>query len=532
MFSRLMQFIRQVIFRMVPYKSIETAERIESPLSQDMVRALDIWHDLYLDKAPWLKPTTVKSLNLPAFICSEIARQIILELKWDITGPAGPDGNIVENPRATFLKEEFSKVFRDLRGKLEQGCGAGGLTVKPIPADKHFYFDWATAWEFYPVAFTADGDLLDVIFWDFYRGNGYVYTRLERHTLVDGGVKITHRVFKTKNKDDLGVEVSLEEVPQWASLKPEAVVTTAEKQLFGWYRVAAANSVDINCPLGASVFARAVNTIKEADLQYSRLLWEFEGSELAVDVDVTALRPKTGEKGPDGRPRMELPALNERLFRGLDLGSDELYHVYSPAIRDTSITNGLNQIFARIEDQCGLARGTICDANTVVAKTATELRIVKQRSYATIADNQAALERCLRDVISAMDLYATIYGMAPPGEYQVNFVWDDSILTDTEQQMNERLALVSSGIMGKGEFREWYFSETAEQARAAIQAIRDEQMATASLEQMLPTARDEDEDEETPDDEDKDTPDDEDEDDPKGKEKPPAKKGKTPPKSK
>ena len=38
------------------------------------------------------------------------------------------------------------------------------------------------------------------------------------------------------------------------------------------------------------VYARAAELIKQADEQYSRLLWEFEGSELAIDADAIALK--------------------------------------------------------------------------------------------------------------------------------------------------------------------------------------------------------------------------------------------------
>ena len=169
-----------------------------------------------------------------------------------------------------------------------------------------------------------------------------------------------------------------------------------------------------------------------------------------------------------------------------------MYNVFSPTIRDTSLVNGLNQLLMRIEDQCGLARGTISDANTE-ARTATELRIVKQRSYATVADNQKALENCLKDVIRAMDVYATIYNLAPEGEYDVSFEWDDSIITDTEQQMNERMMLLNSGLISKAEFREWYFGETKEQAVAAVEAIAEEQAAEqmAGINSLLPRVPDE-----------------------------------------
>ena len=113
-----------------------------------------------------------------------------------------------------------------------------------------------------------------------------------------------------------------------------------------------------------------------------------------------------------------------------------------------------------------------------------ELRIVKQRSYATVSDNQTALENCLKDVIRAMDKYATVYKLAPEGEYDVSFEWDDSIITDTEQQMNERILLLTNGIISKAEFREWYFGETEAQAAAAIDGITAEQ--AAGMEQLLP----------------------------------------------
>ena len=475
---------------MIHYKNIETVEHVETPLSNEMANALDEWYNMYINKADWLKPDTVKSLNLPAFIASELARQIVLEMKWHITGKGEngetqtEGGEDIMNPRAEYLKAEFEKCITVLRQKLEQGCAAGGMVVKPYPKDGHIYFDWTMDWSLYPIAFDDDGNLADVIFKDVFYEGKTVYTRLERHTVDGQNVDVTQRAFKSDMRDAIGTEINLTEVSQWSQLKPEATVKNSGGQMFGWFKVAAANSIDVDSPMGASCFCKARDTIKEADLQYSRLLWEYEGSELAIDVDPTVLRPKRTEGGG-----LEMPKLNERLFRAVDAdkGDHDLYNVFSPAIRDGNLVNGLNQLFMRIEDQCGLARGTISDANTE-ARTATELRIIKQRSYATIADNQKALEHCLKDVIRAMDVYASLYNLAPEGEYDVSFEWDDSIITDTEQQLNERLMLLNADLMGKVEFRMWYFNETKDQATAAVKAIAEERAAEqlAGMEKLLP----------------------------------------------
>ena len=480
-FSRLIALIRQVIHKLIPYKNIESVERVETPLSNEMATALDLWYAMYINKSPWLKQDTVKSLNLPALISSEIARQITIEMKWNITGKSkeGSDEDVM-NPRAEYLKAEFEKLVRILRMKVEQGCAAGGMAIKPYRKGDHIYFDWIMDWSLYPIAFGDDGELTDVIFPDVYVDGKVYYTRLERHTLVGDDVKITQRVFKANQPDSIGTEVPLSEVEQWSTLQPEIMVRNCGGPLFGWYKVAAANSVDVDSPMGASVYCKAVDVIRETDTQYSRLMWEYEGSELAIDVDPTVLRPKKDGTG------VEMPRLKERLFRGVDRGQDDSYEVFSPTIRDASLVNGLNQNLMKVEDLCGLARGTLSDSN-VEARTATELRIVKQRSYSTVADNQKALEICLKDVIRVMDRYASIYGLAPEGEYEVSFEWDDSIITDTEQQLNERLVLLQNGIIGKAEFREWYFGETQSQAQAAIAALTEEQASQMmDLESLLP----------------------------------------------
>lgn len=475
---------------MLPYKNIEQAEHVDSSLSTEMANALDLWYQLYTDQAPWLdEEAGVYSMNLPAFISSELARQIVLEMKWNITGKdksgqtQDENGTDIMNPRAQYLKDEFEKLTTVLRQKLEQGCAAGGMIVKPYvnQEDKHIYFDWTMDWSFCPVAFDDDGRLLDVIIPDSFRDGKTTYTRLERHIVEGPNVRVTQKIYRSDSPDALGTEIQLDEngnnegngIPErWKNLRPELVVNNVDGPLFGWFKVAAANSVDTESPMGASVFAKAVSTIKQADMQYSRMIWEYEGSELAIDVDPAAF---VYQRNADGSQEGSTPKLKERLFRAVDVdkGDRDLYEPFSPAIRDASEINGLNQIEMKVENLCGLSRGTIADINSV-ERTATELKINKQRSYATVADNQKSLELCLKDVIRVMDKYATLYGLAPEGDYDVSFDWDDSIITDTDQQMNERMMLYNAGMIGKTEMREWYFGETKAQAQDAIDRITEE----------------------------------------------------------
>lgn len=477
----LFQQIRKALGMLIPYKNIEMVEGVRSPLSPEMIKALDDWYLMYLDQAPWLAlDSSIKSFGIPAFVASEIAREVTLELQWNITGTeVDSNGDMIDTPRSSYLRDEVKKLMSVLRTKTELGLAAGGVIIKPYVRRGHIFFDTCPDWEIYPLAFGEDNDLTDVIFPDTFTTGQHTYTRLERHTLTydsngEPQIRITQRAFKSAQNAFLGTEVSLNDVPKWAGITPEAIITGFDGMLFGWFKAAAANNVDPNSPMGASVYAKATKVIEECDRQYSRTLWEYKGGEMAIDVDPTVLKPRS-----DGKGGVDMPQLDRRLFRAVDAtmaSGEERYSVFAPELRDVSYRAGLSTLLQRVEDLCGLSRGTMTQLeHTTDSKTATELRIMKQRSYSTVADNQAALQRCLEDVIRVMDFYATEYRLAPEGQYQASFEWDDSIVTDTETQLNERLTLLNAGCESKAGMRMWYFGETEAQAKAAIEKANQEE---------------------------------------------------------
>ncbi len=67
-----------------------------------------------------------------------------------------------------------------------------------------------------------------------------------------------------------------------------------------------------------------------------------------------------------------------------------------------------------IEFACCLAYGTLSDPQNV-DKTATEIKTSKQRSYTFVSDTQLALQTALEDLVYAMNFWASLYGLVPPG---------------------------------------------------------------------------------------------------------------------
>jgi len=440
-----------------------------------------------------------------------------------------PKGN---TERADFISDEFEKVKKNIRRQLEYGIAMGGLAIKPYPVfdddfkansksddlseksnvnDKtidsnsknvkmsnsdvksndssvkekkdykaHFEFEYIQADGFYPLAFDAGGKMTEAAFIQKKVDKDTTYSRIEYHKLEGKKCTIINLAYKSNKfmkglqpgtETDLGIEIPLTDVPEWAGLQKKTVIEGVDRLLFAYFKMPEANIVDTYSPLGVSGYSRVVNLIKDADTQYSRLLWEFEGGELAIDVDRDALKLVMDEKGNDITER---PLMQERLFRKVDLNAEDTYNVFSPALRDDSLLNGLNAILVRIEDCIGMSRGSISNTPLNEAKTATELKILRQRSYSTNADIQMALEDTLKDVVYIMDIYASLYKITPEGEYECSFEWDDSILVDIETELSKRLTLMQSGLASKLETRMWYFNETENQAKAALQKVDDE----------------------------------------------------------
>ena len=202
---------------------------------------------------------------------------------------------------------------------------------------------------------------------------------------------------------------------------------------------------------------------------------------LAIDIDRDALKWMSDPTNPDNGHSV-MSKLQQRLYRKVDLNDEKTYEVFSPTLRDASLINGLNCILMRIEDVSGLSRGTISDVISE-AKTATELKMLRVRSYETNAHIQKAIQTMLKDAVYVMNVYCDLYNITPDGEYEVSFEWDDSILADTDLELAHRIMLIQNGLASKLETRMWYFGETERQAREAL--IRIQQENLESVQQNL-----------------------------------------------
>ena len=438
MFEKMLRWLRRTLNTYFESKGAQPGIL----LSDSMESAIAKWSAMY-------EGTPLKGgsppIGIAAAICAELARMVAMESQITAAGGA----------RADYILRQLLEI--DLPSTVELACALGGVAFKPFASDGKIIVDVVQGDCFFPTAFDTSGRMTGAVFADQLARENKIYTRLEKHAFVNGENIIQNKAFESGNTESLGKEIPLAAVPEWQDIAPETVISGCVQPLFSYLKMPFQNTVDRHSPLGVSVFSRAVPLILEADAQFARYVWEFEGSELAIDAAADYLKP-----GPDGAPR--LPKGKTRLFRGHDTRDQDFYAVFSPAIRDESIRRGFNTILQRIEFACGLAYGTISDPQTV-EKTAEEVRTSKARTYATVKSIQRSVENALRDLAYSVDTLATLYGYAPQGAFALSFDWDDSIVNDPRERKAQFWQYVVSGKFPFWRYLVEFEGYTEEEAR-------------------------------------------------------------------
>ncbi len=452
MFERIKEWILRGIDKMLSKSTIEEALKVKTAVSDEMDRAMQLWLKVFTNNAPWLNKD-VTSLQLGASAAEEFARLITVEMKSEVTG----------SKRADFINEEYKKILELLPSNLALFNAVGGGFFKPYIKGDKFYIDFIPQTDCKPLKYDNAGNITSIVFSSQIVKGDKVYTRLETHTLQGTDYIVENKAYMTSgyNTSILGKRVNLSDVEEWKELKEITVIQNIERPLFAYYKVPLSNNIDTKSCLGVSVYHKAIESIKKADIQAYRLDYEYESAERSIYADRDALRDENGK------------AKRSKIVKTLDIGESKFYEEFSPALRDEGFIRGLNKTKQDIEFQCQLAYGTISDPQ-MIEKTAAEVNASKQRSYSAVSQMQKSLENALKHLVYIMEVYCDLYELVPDGECEVSNEWDDSIIVDTETEQRIRLQETNVGLGSKLDYLMWRYGLTEEQAQEKLDRIKKE----------------------------------------------------------
>lgn len=404
---------------MFDYKKIVNDFNLDMQTSEDIINAISRWSQIYNKREPWIDEHT-KSLHVARTMCEKVAKAVTIEFK-----------SVCSEKNVDII---YQKVLKKKRKFVEQMLGKSSIFLRPYYSGKSIKVNVIQADKFIPVTFDDDGNLISYILIDQITKANKIYTRLEYNEYKDNQITIKNICYEGDKKGTiLSRKINLAEVERWNDIEETSVIEGVDRLIGGFATVPTSNDLDNDSPIGQPIYHNALDLLEEVDHQYSRILHEYEGTELAVDIDETVL-----PRDKDDNPR--LPQGKERYFRKwlLDESKDNSINIFSPEIRNEPLFNGLNEYLIQIESACHLSHGTLAKPEAI-EKTAQEIKASKQDYYVTVTDIQAVLQDAFDDLIYGIYVLCKLYGIPVKTNYTTEYEWDDSILVDKDTARNQAM---------------------------------------------------------------------------------------------
>lgn len=383
------------------------------------------------------------SLGLPKLVCEDWANLLLNErVTIDADGYPGLQDTLDRNNFAVRANQLVELAFAGGTGAFVEYLDAQGLPL----------IDYVRAEMIYPISWD-NGEITECAFASVRKIGKVEALYIQRHLLENGAYTIYNDYVDSKTGQPLPLPDGVEGEVHTGSAAP----------LFQIIKPNIVNNVDLDCPMGLSVFANALDAVKEADLVFDSYCNEFTLGRKRIIlplnmVEVQALDDAVGQ--PTFDP-------NDVLFYGIDLGDDAHKPVEIDLhIRADEHEKGLQRGLDCVSSKCGLGT-TRYRFEQGTAKTATEVVSEKSDLWQNICKHTIVLKKALQDLVRVL---AFLEGA---GVTAVNIDMDDSVITDEDTEYQRLKELAAMGFAEGWELRVKALKETEEKARASIPAQTD-----------------------------------------------------------
>lgn len=417
---------------------------------------LDDWHNVSYTTVEGTKKRRMYTLNMGKVAAEELAKLIFTEqVKINIS-----DEQFDQDIQNMLSQNRFKKTFQ---GKLEQMFAMGGLILKAHPKELTYgsykmIINYVTTDCFIPTSWEND-EVTEGVFLNISKQGNKSYCLFEFHKWENrqiehaSGEKEYKKVYVIKNElyeGDEKTEGNVKKVPLetlYEGLEKEVVIEYLTRPLFQYIRPNIANNIDLQNPLGISIFANAMDTLYAIDVAFDSFIREFRLGKRRIIVPASSLKtitdPNTGNI--------------QRYFDS----SDETYQAFNfqdpekQKIQDNTVElrveehiSAINSLLNLYSMQIGFSSGTFTfDGQSV--KTATEIVSEKSKTYQTKQSNENLIEEGLVKFIHTLGEVGALYDIIePPKEdTEVTMYWDDSIIQDRKTDSDFYIKLKNANLV-------------------------------------------------------------------------------------
>lgn len=469
-----MNFLRKGAAYLGLIQSLEDiSEHKDVSLNEEMFQKIDDWKALYagyyepfhkvryhtLDG--W-KDRTMLTLGLAKVSAAEMASLVYNE-KCEISID---DNTVSELIEEVFKNNKFHKKFQDY---LEYSFAHGGMVIKPYIEDKRIMLSFITADCFIPISWRNDS-IYEAVFPFEFQKRDKNYTHLEWHLWEDGVYVIRNEVYESQDGQDLGIKVNLHDF--FPGLEEEVHINGLKRSIFSYFKPNSANNIDTTSPLGISLYANALDTVKSIDTAFDSFNREFRLGKKRIIVPESMVKVVYDQ---DGMPQRYFDASDET-YESFNTGNmdDAKIHDVDVVLRVEEHVAAINALLNLFAMQTGFSSGTFTfDGESM--KTATEVVSEQSKTFKSKQSHEIIIEAALQELIGSIVAMAELYDIiGKTNEYEVTVSFDDSIAEDKKAEIDKQVTLVLNELQSRKRAIMKIFGVTEDEALEIIAEINEE----------------------------------------------------------
>lgn len=248
------------------------------------------------------------------------------------------------------------------------------------------------------------------------------------------------------------------------------------------------NSINMDSPLGISVFGYSLDVLASLDEAYDSLDNEFKLGRKRIMLPMSMAKIQMmGEKDKDGKPIMR-PAFDhaDTVFYAYETSADmdnkpiEL----NMELRVTEHTDAIKAHLAMLGKKTGVGADRYTWDKSGGVKTATEVVSDKSDLYQNLRKHELVLEDAIVGMVKALAFLSSVELQ----EVKINF--DDSIIQDSQSELDNAIAKKTNGLISAKTIMTDVFDMTEEDADAELALIREENKVQAPAVDFLHAGND------------------------------------------
>lgn len=430
-------------------------------------KMIQVWKDIYSGMPEWQKYQTRGLfgqrtewrllLNAGKLITSELSGLVFAE-----------EPNLKTDEAVKTVLEE-NKFWTNLQAWLDIALALGNGALKWTIKEGKPVIDFVRATDYMPVTYDSRG-VTECDFASTIVKDSKEFKIVESHRVAIGGYTIALKAFKKQASGEYKECQSSE-----AGIDETATFIATSRPLFQIWKNPEANNINLYSPLGISIFANAVDTLRQIDEAFDNLAHERSstkrkiiiGSSMLNNVFDTVKTKQDVFYNKNDSVYVAFDDTDKSLMTPVDINFP---------FRVAEIQQDINMGLALLCKQCGLSDGFLSFDGTSM-KTATEVISENSKTFRTKKNIENSMGEMLEEFLSVLKDIGSAYGVETTDmDYEIE--WDDSVIEDRNarakyyiDRYNAKVITLEDALIGMDGLTEEEAIEKAKQIRKGTATI-------------------------------------------------------------